>query len=130
MALTMTFTTSIKSADGGTVVSEAAAFSADAVESVNNQVAAGQVLEEDLTVDVSQIKSFYISSDQDVTLKTNSTGAPAQTFALKAKKAMWWNTDRLEANPLTTDITKLFFDNTAGTIAANVKAGFLLDLNP
>lgn len=124
--LTHTYTQSIKSASGGTVVSESAVYTADAEHDLSDIVPAGKALEIDLPVDVSQIVSFFITSDQDVTLKTNSDQAPTQQFALKAKKAIWWNTDRVEANPLTTDITKLFFDNN-GTTAANVKAGFLVD---
>lgn len=126
MALTHTYVTAIKSASGGTVVSESETFSADADHNISDIAEAGDVLEIDVPVDVSQIISFFIVSTEDVTLLTNSQQSPAQQFDLTAKKAIWWNTDRVEDNPLTVDITKLFFDN-QGEDDATVKAGFLVE---
>lgn len=36
------------------------------------------------TADVSQLKSLFIVSNKDVTIKTNSSGSPANTFTLSA----------------------------------------------
>lgn len=84
--------------------------------------------EVDLPVDVSQIISFFIYSDQAVTLKTNSSSSPTQTIPISAKKAYGWNTDQPGSNPLTSDVTKFYLVNASGTDAA-VKASFLLNLS-
>jgi hypothetical protein len=129
MGLKHTFNLQIKT-DAGTVVSDGVTLDAAAEENAQIVAVAGEVQELDLAVDVSQIESFYIESDQDVTLKTNSTGSPAQTFALTGKKALWWHVGATGSNPLTTDITKLYFDNSAGDKDATVKVGFLLNVAP
>ncbi len=127
MSLTQTFATSIKSAVGGTVVSESTAFTADAEHDINNQVGAGLTVIEAVAVDVSQIEAFYMYSDQDVTV-TPYEGLSATAdgpFDIPAKKAIWWNTGRTEDNPFTADFSSLHIDN-AGAVAANIKCGFLV----
>lgn len=47
----------------------------------------------------------------NVTLKTNSSGAPAQTFTLKPDIASGWHSDSAFANPVTTNITALYASN-------------------
>jgi hypothetical protein len=133
MALKHTWTTSIRTDNGGGVA-DSVAYTANSEANCGDLVAAGAVAEIDLPVDVSQIKSFFVESDQPVTLNTNAatTTSAAQTFTLTAKRALAWNTDQLAvagvACPLNVDITKLYFDNSAGIADANFKAGFLLDL--
>ena len=127
MSLTQTFATSIRSAAGGTVVSESTAFTADAEHDINNQVGAGDTVTESVAVDVSQIEAFYMYSDQDVTV-TPFDGLSATAdgpFDIPAKKAIWWNTGRTEANPFTADFTSLHINN-AGDADANIKFGFLV----
>jgi putative methionine-R-sulfoxide reductase with GAF domain len=125
--LTQTFATSIKSAAGGTVVSESTAFTADAEHDINNQVAAASTVIESVAVDVSQIEAFYMYSDQEVVV-TPYEGVSATVdgpFTIPAKKAIWWNTGRTEDNPFTADFSSLHIHN-AGDAAANVKCGFLV----
>ena len=57
---------------------------------------------------IAAIKSLLIYADGVMALKTNSSGAPAQTFNLTASNYLFWNTDSLLPNPITTGITKLF----------------------
>jgi hypothetical protein len=127
--LTHTYSTSIKSASGGTVVGATPeVYSADVDHDVNNQVGAGDTLIETVAVDVSQIESFYMYSDKDVTvtpfdgLSSTVDGA----ISIPAKKAVWWNTGRTEACPLTADFDSLHIHN-AGADAANIKFGFLVN---
>lgn len=77
-----------------------------------------------ISVDVSQLISFLIVSSRDLTLKTNSSSSPAQTFSLKAGQGFTWNQDNGTVNPLTVDITDLYFTN-AGTVPAAVQMSFL-----
>lgn len=70
-------------------------------------------------VDQSEIQSLYISSDQDVTIKTNSDSVPDDTFALKANQPIAWAVDDVGACPITADVTAgLFVTNASGAPAA------------
>jgi hypothetical protein len=125
--LKQTFATSIRSAAGGTVVSESTEFSADAEHDIQNQVGAGDTVIEGVPVDVSQIEAFFMYSDQEVTV-TPFDGLSATAdgpFTIPTKKAIWWNTARTEACPFTADFTSLHVHN-AGELAANIKFGFLV----
>jgi uncharacterized membrane protein AbrB (regulator of aidB expression) len=127
MSLKHTITTSVRS-DAGAGISDQAIITGDAEVNVGDVALAGTVREIDVAVDVSLIASFYIESDQPVTVNTNIQATPAQTFDLVAKVGLLWNTARHDTNPLTVDITKLFFDNTSGLVDANVKCGFLVNV--
>lgn len=124
---TQTYAITIRSKSGGSVSAESTVYSADAEENFDNSVAASATLTEALIVDVSTVEAFFLYSDQDVTV-TPFNGASATVdgpFTLTAKKAFWWNTGRVEANPFTADFTSLHIHNaTAST--ANVKGGFLV----
>lgn len=51
------------------------------------------------------------------------------TIALAAGKQVVWTIDHLEANPLTTDVTAMYFINT-GVTTGTVKLRFLVDVTP
>jgi hypothetical protein len=124
---TMSFSTSIR-AGGGSVIGETGSFEADELLLVTNQVDANDELSEGVTLDVSRLEALYIYSDKEI-IVTPMNGLSATVdgpFTIPAKKAMWWNTERQEACPLTADITALSFDNGANDTAANVKCGFLV----
>ena len=92
------------------------------------QVGIGDVEEVDLAITVANIVSFFIKPTQNMRVRTNSETAPAQVFELTANKAFGWNNADIpqpSANPLTTNITKLFFYN-EGAAIATVTGGFLL----
>lgn len=81
-------------------------------------------------IDVSALKSLYILSDQDMTLETNSGSTPDDTIALKANKpVVWESSSGYFSNPLTADVTALFFTNASGS-AANLKIRTLEDPTP
>lgn len=80
-------------------------------------------------VDLTYLKAVHITSDQDVTLETNSSSAADDTIALKANNALIWAADSYHANPFSVDITALYFSN-AGTTAATVKIWILTDSTP
>lgn len=65
------------------------------------------------------MKSFFVSSDQDVTIKTNNSGAPIDTLTVKANKPIVWM-DGIGIAPITADITSLFITNASGS-AASIK---------
>jgi hypothetical protein len=95
---------------------------------VEQSCAAGVVTEIDVgTITFSQIQSIVLHTDQvNVTVKTNSTGAPGNTFSLGSGKALGWNNTLSYSNPVTSNITKFFVDNTAGAKTTLFRAGVLL----
>lgn len=94
---------------------------------VSDSVADKQV---DISIDVSEIKSLFLVSDQDVTIETNSDSAPDDTIALKANiPLIWENVSGYYSNPLTTDVTALFITNASGT-DATVTLRVLEDVTP
>lgn len=81
------------------------------------------------TLDVSEIKSIFISSDVDVTLETNSSSAPDETLSITADEPFVWRTGSGVTNPLETDITALYLTNGDAT-AGTVKIRILYDGTP
>jgi hypothetical protein len=126
-----TWTKSIRTDNGGGVA-DTEVVEADGEVNVSAIAPAGQTLEIDVAIDVTLIKSCFVESDQALTLNvnTNTTTSGAPSLALVAKRAVAWKvTDPASnVNPFNTAITKLYFNNVVGTVDANVKAGFLLDL--
>jgi hypothetical protein len=80
-----------------------------------------------LTLDVSQIQALFITSDQAITLETNSGAAPDDTITLAANGCVIWTAaDGASLNPLQTDVTALYVTNASGS-TATLRARFLVD---
>jgi len=80
-------------------------------------------------IDQSAMQSFYMVSDQDVTVETNDGAAPDDTFSLQANIPLVWTANSNLTNPVTTDITALFVTNASGS-TANLKIRALVDPTP
>src|SRR5690349_21639708 len=63
-----------------------------------------------LAVDASEIAMLGIHSTKAVTIKTNSSGSPDQTFSLAANQGIVWsvNDESVTTCPITTDITDVY----------------------
>lgn len=71
-----------------------------------------------VALDVSACKGFAIVSDQDITIKTNSSGAPDNTLTLKANEPyIWSGANDPNAFLLTVDVTKFYVANSSGSTA-------------
>ncbi len=75
------------------------------------------------TLTILQMVSFYMVADQDVTVKTNSSGAPAETIALKANVPFVQNADIAAyfagaTELLVTDIGSIFVTNDSNPAVA------------
>ena len=79
-----------------------------------------------VNIDVSQVKSIYMFSTQDLNVETNSPSAPTNTIALKANKPYVWHTDAYDSFKLTADVTALYLTN-AGQQPANFEMRVLFD---
>src|SRR5437660_12486493 len=95
-------------------------FSAGAEVNIDEDIPANQT---DLLVNFAatraNIQSFIIVADQAMTVKTNSSGSPGQTFTLVANAPqIWCSTLGVARNTFfAADITKLYVTNvTAGTL--------------
>jgi hypothetical protein len=75
------------------------------------------------------MEMIYITSDVDVTIKTNDTVAPDDTFELVAGKPLCWYKDSQLPCPFTVDVTVLYITN-AGSVAGTVEIDSLHDVTP
>lgn len=64
--------------------------------------------------DVSAVKCFRMKATADMTVKTNSSGSPAQTLTLVANYPYVWNYGDLASFFLTTDVTTIYVSSTDG----------------
>jgi len=134
MAISHTWTLSIRSDLGAVGVADSYQIIGDAEEncSPNGGVAAGAVVDEIIApINCDELDSFAITSDQDITLKFNSRVAPAapSPITLRAGKSYAWNNALNTTNPLAGMVlSKVIFDNTAGSKTANCKAVFLMSV--
>jgi hypothetical protein len=120
----------VYSSDAGTITNTTDTYTADGESQYDGTIATGVTHGEiDIAVDVSAIKSMVMYSTQALTVKTNSTSAPDDTISLAASKQLVWTIDRLEACPLTADVTKFYVTNASGS-SATVKFRFLVDVTP
>jgi len=107
------------STDAGTIVSTVDTYSVDSEVNLDESVPANQTNKQyDISAKQGEIKTLAIYADQACTLKFNDSGSPVPQIDLLAKKAVLWNVDHQEDNPLTADITKVYVTNTT---ACNLK---------
>ena len=72
-----------------------------------------------IALDYDLIKGLYILSDQDLTIKTNNSGAPDNTIVLVANEPLVWvGANDYYTNKLTTDVTKMYLTNDSNPAAA------------
>jgi hypothetical protein len=69
------------------------------------------------SIDVSEIVSLMLHSDEDVQLKFNDDGSPTDTIDLTADVMVVWNTDESASCPITADVTTLDIANASGATA-------------
>jgi hypothetical protein len=62
----------------------------------------------------SKCTSLFIVSNADLTLKTNSSGSPDDTYALLAGIPLAWDEDNYLGLPFGADITTLYLTNASG----------------
>ena len=81
-------------------------------------------------LDVSACTSFYLVSDQDITLETNAVDATGgNTLALIADEPYIWHTSSLDSFLLDTDVTTTYWTNASGS-SATVYCVALFDATP
>lgn len=66
---------------------------------------------------LARLNDLVFLSDQNLTIKTNSSGSPANTYALVAGIPFYWTVTSGVANPVTTVVTTAFVVNANAVIA-------------
>lgn len=79
-----------------------------------------------MVLDVDQVKSIIMVSDQAVTLEFNDSTTGVPTIVLVANVPYVWTTNSYDSLILGTDITKVYITNASGS-TANVKIRALID---
>lgn len=84
----------------------------------------------DIAIDVSAVKSFFITSDQDLKVEANDGTTPTDpAIDLVAGVPYEWTIDSYDEFKFTVDVTKLFLTNASGTDAV-FKLEVLQDTTP
>lgn len=95
-------------------------------ESVSNGQTDFQI---NVAIDVSAVKTFYLVSDQAVTVETNNGTTPTNTISLTANDPYVWWTNSYDTFKLTGDVTALFITNASGS-TANIELRAIVDATP
>lgn len=64
-----------------------------------------------------KLQAVFIVSDQNITIKTNSSGSPQETISLVANQPYFWTTNGYFANPFGGDVTTAYVTNSSGSTA-------------
>ena len=123
---------SIRSDLGAVGVADSYTITGDTEENISTAVTAGNIVDEIIpNINCDDLLSFAINADHDITLKFNSRSGPSapSPISLVAGEAYAWNNKMNTTNPLAgLTLSKVIFDNSAGTAAANCKAVFLMSV--
>jgi hypothetical protein len=88
--------------------------------SINEAIATGTNTAMAIAIDVSQVKAFFLCSDVDMTVKTNSSGSPDNTITLRAGQPYQWykpaSGSPYDSFKLTTDVTILYLTCAADAV--------------
>ena len=129
MSVSHTIKTTYSRGTGPQIVSTSQ-IAAEGDDYINLDVAAASTnLQIDLAIVRARLKSIMITVTSALTLKTNSTSAPDNTFALLADKPLIWNVDSLTADPFGADVTTIYVTTPSGP-SVNLQIVTLFDRTP
>ena len=114
----MAFTTYVTSTvtQGTFTISNTDSYTTDQVSKIQESVATGTTNQEiSLAIDISKLKAFSMQSSQAMTVKTNSSGSPQETFTLAAGTPVVFVDG--DTAIFAGDVTSLFITNASGSLA-------------
>lgn len=129
----LTHTRNIRySTDEGRITDTDEAITGDGEQAYDGLIATSGTpnVEVDLAFPFAKVKSVVIYSAQAMTIKSNSTSAPDDTFVVPAGKQVAWNTNDINPCPFTANVTKLYLTNGSASLTSVVKIRVLLDVTP
>lgn len=73
-----------------------------------------------IAIDISELESIFLYTDGALTIETNSSSAPDDTFVFAANKPLCWvngmpTIDAASQNPFDADVTALYLTNASGS---------------
>jgi hypothetical protein len=83
-----------------------------------------------VTFTLTGLKGYMISSDQAITIETNSSSAPDDTIVLVAGEPLFWWDGMHEAMIFTDPVTALYLTTGAISASANVRIIIVKDSTP
>lgn len=112
---------------GGRSIDNSKQYSSGSLVSVDESISDSETDKDvDIAFDLTQVKSLYMSSDQDMLVEGNDGAGAAGSVNLKANVPYIWTTDSYDAIKFSVDITSLFCTNASGS-AAQFKVEVLVD---
>lgn len=114
--MSATFTTTLSVQTPAGTITGSGTETSDAVAYIDTILAIATHAEYDIDFKYAQLKSLIIKSAVACTVKTNSSGAPDNTFIIVAGEPFQWRDGDAFANPVSADVTKVFI--TAAAVGA------------
>lgn len=114
----MAFTTYVTSTvtQGTFTISNTDSYTTDQVSKIQESVPTGTADQEiSLAIDISKLKAFSMQASQAMTVKTNSSGSPQETFTLAAGTPVVFVDG--DTAIFAGDVTSLFITNASGSLA-------------
>jgi hypothetical protein len=118
--------------DSGTVSFPAADYTGDILTAFEVEIPVSTTNKQiDVVVDVSDIVVVAMGCTAGtLTVKTNSTSVPDETFTLSSTAPVVWKNTDVGTNPFETDLTVVYVTNGSATVAPVLKFYCLLDATP
>lgn len=128
MAVSQTITRSVEGV--GDPIAKTKTISGSLAIVLDETIANGQTdFQISVGIDVSAVKSFFLVSDQDITVETNDGTTPDDTLAMTADDPKVWDEDSSYTFELGTDVTDFFVTNASGS-SANLQLRAIVDATP
>lgn len=82
-----------------------------------------------IAIDISELESIFLVTDGALTIETNSSSAPDDTFVFTANMPLVWvsgfpTIDGASGNPFDADVTKMYLTN--GTASEVTLTGYII----
>lgn len=114
----MAFTTYVTSTvtQGTFTITNTDSYTTDQVSKIQESVATGTADQEiSLAIDISKLKAFSMQASQAMTVKTNSSSTPQETFTLASGSPVVFVDG--DTAIFSGDVTSLFITNASGSLA-------------
>lgn len=115
MAITHTITAGLSSSAGGSVRSTWVESGATEINIDVQLPASSTNTLQAAAFTVANVQSYILKADQAMTIKTNSSGSPANTITLVANMPFVYSISRGDTNQFTTNVTAFYLTCTPST---------------
>ena len=125
MSITHNITRAWRGQTGATTISASVALTGSEELNLDFSLAANTTNQQEaLAFTKTLLQSVFVYSDQNITIKTNSTSTPQDTLTINAGDPLVWDVNCGLAEPFAGNVTTAYFTNSNAT-AANVSVRVL-----